>query len=152
MDMDAMLCDHAQVFQGKLFISGAGIDLFTLPAGAQPPYQVTFSVGGIIRVPWTATNAEHLLAFRMITEDGRAPLIAGPVPGEGVEATLGGEMRFNVGRPPQLASGDEQLVPFSFTINALPLMEGGRLALAFELDGTEVRRLKVTVVVPSVTI
>ena len=88
----------------------------------------------------------------MITEDGRAPLIAGPVPGEGVEATLGGEMRFNVGRPPQLASGDEQLVPFSFTINTLPLMEGGRLALAFELDGTEVRRLKMTVVVPSVTI
>lgn len=146
MDLDAFLCDHAQVVAGKLFISGAGIDVMSMPAGLQPPYITHFAAAGIIRVPWTATNAEHRLEFVLTTDDGRNPHLAGPAaPGS---AEVRGEMRFNVGRPPQVASGDEQLVPFAFNFQGLPLMEGGRYILAFSMDGTIVRNLRLTVLIP----
>ncbi len=53
-------------------------------------------------------------------------------------------MRFNVGRPPQIASGDEQMVPFAFNFGGLPLMQLGRYVITFSLDGTEARRLTFT--------
>ena len=107
-----MLCDHAQVEGGKLFISGSSIDRMDVPAGMPAPFVANFGVAGLVRVPWTATNSEHVLNFRFITEDGQPP----PLP-EGAqvgEDGIGGEMRFNVGRPPQATSGQEQLMPFAF--------------------------------------
>lgn len=145
MDIDVLLCDHAQVAGSKLFISGANIDRMQVPLGSVPPYMVSFAAAGIVRVPWTATNKEHKLSFRLITEDGQTPQLPdGADPGpEGI----GGDFRFNVGRPPQLASGDEQMVPFAFAFDGLPLMEVGRYVVAFALDGTDVRRLTFTVAV-----
>ncbi len=145
MDLDVMLCDHAQVAGGKLFISGANIDRMAVPAGTEPPYLITFTAAGIVRVPWNATNAEHGLSFRLVTPDQQSPELAGGavVPEEGI----GGEMRFNVGRPPLLTSGDEQMVPFAFNFQGLPLAEPGRLVIAFSLDGTPVRNLIFTVAV-----
>lgn len=139
MDLDVMLCDHAQVADGKLFISGGCIDRMQLPAGSEPPYVANFAVAGLVGVPWTATNSEHALRFQFVTEDGHTPqLPEGSDPGSG---GIGGEMRFNVGRPPHAASGQEQLVPFAFNFQALPLMVAGRYVLILSLDGTEQRRL-----------
>lgn len=139
MDLDAMLCDHAEVAGGKLFISGAAIDRMDLPAQMPPPFVANFAVAGLVRVPWTATNSEHALKFQFLTEDGENP----PLP-EGAETGpegIGGEMRFNVGRPPHATSGQEQLVPFAFNFQGLPLMTVGRYVVVLSLDGTEVRRL-----------
>jgi hypothetical protein len=145
MDLDVMLCDHAQVAGDKLFISGANIDRMQLPAGSQPPYIVNFAAAGLIRVPWTATNNEHGLAFNLVTEDGQVPTLAeGIEPGPG---GIGGEMRFNVGRPPQLTSGEEQMVPFAFNFQGLPLGAAGRYVVQFSIDGTESRRLPFSVTV-----
>lgn len=149
MDLDVMLCDHAQVAGNKLFISGANIDRMGVPAGTPPPYVVNFAAAGIIRVPWQATNAEHMLSFRLLTEDGESPQLP-----EGVAVGPGGiamEMRFNVGRPPQLTTGEEQMVPFAFNLQGLPLATPGRFVLAFSLDGTPVRNLPLTLAVDPTT-
>jgi hypothetical protein len=149
MELDVMLCDHAQVAGGKLFISGANIDRMSVPASTPPPYVINFAAAGIVRVPWQATNAEHTLSFRFVTEDGQPPQLA-----EGIEIGPDGlvmEMRFNIGRPPQLASGDEQGVPFAFNLQGVPLATPGRFALAFELDRTPVRNLTFTMAVEPTT-
>jgi len=144
MDLDVMLCDHAQVAANKLFISGANIDRMSVPAGTPPPYLLNFAAAGIVRVPWQATNEEHTLSFNFVTQDGKPPLMAegiaiGP---EGIRV----QMKFNIGRPPQMTSGDEQLVPFAFQL-ALPLGAPGRFVLQFSLDGTSVRNLTFTMAV-----
>lgn len=139
MELDAMLCDYAEVAGGKLFVTGAAIDRMELPPEAPPPYSAAFAVAGLVRVPWTATNSEHGLRFRFLTEDGSDPeLPEGANPGPD---GIGGEMRFNVGRPPQATSGQEQLVPFAFNFQGLPLMRTGRYVVVLSLDDTEVRRL-----------
>lgn len=139
-----MLCDHAQVAGGKLFIAGANIDHMQIPAGTAAPYVINFAAAGLVRVPWTATNTEHTLTFKLVTEDGQNP----PLPDGAVTGPqgIGGELKFNVGRPPQMASGDNQMVPFAFNFQGLPLMTAGRYVLAFSLDDHEERRLTFTVV------
>lgn len=150
MELDVMLCDHAEVAGNKLFISGANIDRMALPAGTPPPYVINFAAAGIVRVPWQATNAEHTLGFRFVTEDEQPPQLAEGVP-LGPDG-IAGVMRFNVGRPPQLASGDEQMVPFAFNLQGLPLATPGRFVLAFSLDGDPVRNLTFTISMePSMT-
>lgn len=138
VEIDALLCDHAQV-AGKLFISGANIDVFNIPPATPGPYLITFAVGGVVHVPWTETNQEHRLRFSVVDADGRTPALppGTPVPPGGI----GGEMVFNVGRPPGLPDGEEQLVPFAFQFVALPLAELGRYSIRLSIDGTEVRRV-----------
>lgn len=149
MELDVMLCDYAQVAGSKLFISGANIDRMGVPAGTPAPYVINFAAAGVVTVPWSATNAEHALRFRFVTQDEQPPKLAkGLVLGdEGIT----GEMRFNVGRPPQLTSGDAQMVPFAFNLQGLPLDEPGRFILTFSLDGTALRNLPFTVAVEPTT-
>ncbi len=148
MELNAFICDHAQVAGGKLFISGAAINIFGVPAGHPAPYGIGFALAGTVQVPWTATNQDHRLNFRVVTEDERTPVLAGgaELPPEG----LGGEMVFNVGRPPGLPGGEEQLVPFAFQLAGVPFMEAGRYIVVFRLDGTEVSRLPFRIMVQPV--
>lgn len=145
MELDVMLCDYAQVAGDKLFISGANIDRLKIPAGTPAPYGISFSAAGLVHIPWTATNAEHTLSFVFVTEDGTIPELPPgmPVPDQGI----GGEMRFNVGRPPQLTGGEEQNIPFAFNLQGVPLMKGGRYSIVFSLDGTEARSIAFTVLI-----
>jgi hypothetical protein len=145
MEINALLCDHAQV-AGKLFVSGGGIDAFNMPATDPGPYVINFAIAGVVQVPWTATNQEHRLQFCVVDADGKTPELAG-----GAEAGpqgLGGEMVFNVGRPPGLPSGDEQLVPFAFQFTGLPLARLGRYSIELTIDGTEVRHISFRVSKP----
>ncbi|HET7900853.1 MAG TPA: hypothetical protein VFL59_06660 [Candidatus Nanopelagicales bacterium] len=142
MYLDVMLCDHAQVAGEKLFISGANIDRVVMPAGTPPPYVVGFSAAGIVHVPWNSTNEEHTLTFELLTEDGDVPELppGAAAPGE----SIGGQLVFTVGRPPQLSGGEEQNVPFAFNFPGLPLMRTGRYSLVLSLDGVEARRVPFT--------
>lgn len=143
MQIDVMLCDFAEVAGDKLFISGANIDRMFFAPGAPAPYLVNFSAAGIVRVPWTATNQEHTLTFQLKTEDGGVPEL--PEGAEVGPGGIGGEMRFNVGRPPTIGNGEEQLVPFAFNFQGLPLMKVGRYVLEFALDSNPERNLTFTV-------
>ena len=138
MEIDALLADHAQV-SGKLFVSGAGIDVLSFPLGQPAPFPVTLAVAGVVRVPWTETNRQHRLQFLVLDEDGRPPLLAEPT-GEEPER-VGGEMVFEVGRPPGLPDGEEQLVPFAFQFQGLPLTRLGKYIVRLNLDDEVVRTL-----------
>lgn len=143
MNLDVMLCDYAQLAGDKLFISGANIDRMLIPGGTPPPYVVAFWAAGLVHVPWLDTNVEHTLSFTFVTEDGRIPEL--PPGAEVLPQGIGGEMRFNVGRPPQLTGGEEQSIPFAFSFQGIPLMRGGRYSIIFSLDGNEVRRVPFTI-------
>ncbi|MGN6600254.1 MAG: DUF6941 family protein [Actinomycetes bacterium] len=150
MDIDALLADHAQV-SGKLFVSGAGIDVISVPPDAPPPFPVTLAVAGVVRVPWTETNREHRLQFLVLDEDGRAPVLADPTGADPMGAEpdrVGGEMAFNVGRPPGLPDGDEQMVPFAFQFQGLPLGRLGKYIVQLSLDDRVVRALPFRVMQP----
>ena len=135
-----MLCDHAQIEGGKLFISGANIDRVLVAAGAPAPFALVFAVAGLVRVGWTDTNVDHTLSIGLQTPDGDP----GPVPGIGPDGSLV-EMGFNVGRPPQAAAGDDQLMPFVVPFQPLPVLEPGRLVVVVSVDGEPVRSLPLTV-------
>lgn len=138
MEINAFLCDHAQV-AGKLFVSGAGIDAFNIAAADPGPYAIHFAIAGVVHVPWTATNQEHRLQFLVFDSDGKSPQLGGEA--EVGPQGLGGEMVFNVGRPPGLPSGDDQLVPFAFQFAGLPLAQLGKYSITLLIDGSEVRRI-----------
>src|SRR4051812_26271979 len=112
MELDVMLCDHAEAHQGKLFINGAGINLvFVSP---QPPHVVSLYLAAVVQVPYTQTNQMHTLTVKLLDEDGN-PVI--PWTPEGViESAPPVQMdaQFNVGRPPILPPGEAQTVPLAF--------------------------------------
>lgn len=147
MEIDVLLCDHAEVAGNKLFINGANINQVNLPAGSPTPYMVTFAAAGIIHIPWNQTNKSHELKFQMITEDGNNPEFPEgfPVGPDGVT----GNMKFNVGRPPELTPGEEQIIPFAFNFQALPLMKPGRYELTFSIDGTVLKSAKLSLIIIS---
>jgi len=145
MEIDALLCDYAQVAGGKLFISGANIDRSFFQAGAVAPYMPTFAVAGVVHVPWTETNKEHKLNFDLIDADG-APIRI-PVEMDPASPAVKGEMPFNVGRPPILESGDEQMVPFAFNFQGLPISKLGKFSIRLSIDGQERKSMNFTLVV-----
>jgi len=65
-----MLADHAQVADGKLFISGGGWS--TCGPGPTP-----CSVAVIFHVPWQETGEKVSFALRLIDEDGRGVMQPG---------------------------------------------------------------------------
>lgn len=144
METNVLLCDHAEVAGDKLFVNGASIDRSIFPAGTQAPYVANFAVAGVVHVPWTATNAEHLLRIEIVTEDGRVPeLFGAQPPPDGIAGGFG----FNVGRPPHLVSGEEQMVPFAFNFAGLPFARPGRYVIRLSIDGEPVKDLPYSVAV-----
>jgi len=138
MEINALLCDHAQV-AGKLYVSGAGIDSFYMAPNDPGPYVINFAIAGIVHVPWTATNQEHKLEFRVVDGDGQVPALGenAVIANDG----LGGEMSFNLGRPAGLPSGDDQSVPFAFQFYGLPLTNLGRYVVDLSIDGSEMSHI-----------
>ena len=145
MEIDALLCDYAQVAGGKLFISGANIDRSFFQAGAVAPYMPTFAVAGVVHVPWTETNKEHKLNFDLIDADGAQLKI--PTEIDPSSPAVKGEMIFNLGRPSVLEIGDEQMVPFAFNFPGLPISKLGKFSIKLSIDGQEKKSLNFSLVV-----
>ena len=105
---------------------------WTCPA---PFTVVTFAVGIVVSVPYTATNQAHTLTVRLLHADGEAvsPYAPGVERARAVEAHL----PFNLGRPP----GDFQHLPLGLNFGNLPLPSLGGYSVAVLIDGTEMRRL-----------
>lgn len=147
MRIEAMLCDHAQVLEGKLIIVGGGINRMTFPQAAPAPYAVSFSAAGLVRVPWDALGVEHELSFHILTEDGENPLLpAGPEGPERVPVT--GSLVFKALKEAALA-GTSASVPFVFALQSLHLMGLGRYLLSLRVDGEEASSLAFTVLTAS---
>jgi hypothetical protein len=137
MEIDAFLCDHAEVADGKLFINGAGINI--LWSGPEAPHLANLAVATVIRVPWTSTNEDHTFRVQLLDEDNHEVYPSAPnLPDQAppIELTAG----FNVGRPPQLPHGDSQTVPLAFGFN-MPLPRLGAYVFVLSIDGDEMKRL-----------
>ena len=141
MDLDAFLADSVVSAEGKLFVQGGGWNVINVP---QFPYVLPrCGIALILRIPYTATNQTHRFEVSLRDEDG-AELPLGDAPPElntpdGKVHRLGGEL--NVGRPPTIQPGDEQIVALAINIDGLPFNGPGRYSFVVELDGTEVRQL-----------
>lgn len=147
MKVTAMLADHVDVGNGKLYVSGGAWGIYTVTS--LPARLPRVGVAVAIHVPWTATNQNHKFSVRLIDEDG------GPVPlGEDQTETgesqpikeLGGD--FNVGRPPNVPHGDEQVIPIPITIDGLLIKTPGSYTFIITIDGSEVERLPFRVQLP----
>jgi len=141
MDVEAFLADSVVVAEGKLYAQGAGWNMINV--NALPAQHDRIGIGLIITVPYTETNQEHAFSLHLETEDGEQLPLGDAPPGMD---TPDGRMRriegvFNMGRPPTLVAGDEQVIPLAINLNGLPFEAPGRYTFVVEVDGQEVKRL-----------
>jgi hypothetical protein len=119
-----MLCDYAQVADGKLYISGGGWS-FTGPGPAQ------YAIALKIDVPWDRTNNQIQFALKLVGQDGQVVTQDTPLGPQPVE--MQGE--FEVGRPPGLKRGTPIDVPLALNLPPLLLPPGQRFSWELTLDG-----------------
>lgn len=117
MKVTSLLCDAAQVAEGKLYIIGAG----WTHTGPGP---VTMAVASLIEVPWDRTNQQLTFTLELHTADGRLVMQNGPLG----EVPVKIEAVFEVGRPPGLAPGSSIPVPFAVPVQGLQLNPGERFS------------------------
>jgi hypothetical protein len=120
MKAQLMLCDFAQVAEGKLNILGGGISL----ARRGVP-QV--SLAGLVDVPWNLANTEISATFTLLDADGHH--VTDPM---GVDVTL--QLGFEMGRPPGTVKGAPLTWPFAVTI-ATHWLPPGRYTWRLDLNG-----------------
>jgi len=87
-----MLCDAAQLVQGKLYILGGGWDRTSVN---NPSLGVAFS----IMIEWTETNQRHRFELELQDEDGNALMVGEPPK----PLIMGGD--FTAGRPAEHPPG-----------------------------------------------
>lgn len=141
----ALLCDFAEVSGGKLFVSGAGINLLAT-GQANAPHPVNFALALLVRIPWTATNQQHTLIVELISDspDGgpRTVPINEADPPAGHEDKRGKIVAlFNAGRSPNMLAGEESLMPVAMPLAGLALPDIGSYYFSVMIDGTEVDRV-----------
>jgi hypothetical protein len=118
-----LLADHAQVADGKLFISGGGWAYCS-------PGAVPCAVALLFHVPWQRTNEKIPFALRLVDEDGH-PV---PQPGPGSTRHVGLTGELEAGRPAGMPPGTETNVPIAFNV-VLTLPPSGRFTWILEADG-----------------
>jgi hypothetical protein len=138
MQIDALLCNHAESVNNLLYISGGGIGSTLVPPGTNPPYTVNLAIAIMVTVPWNLSNQQHELEIQLVTEDGQPVLVAPPT---GSAQPVHVRLAFNVGRPPTITIGDEQQVCMAANLPGLPLTALGKYEFIIRVDGNSERRL-----------
>jgi Family of unknown function (DUF6941) len=118
-----MLADHAQVADGKLFISGGGWS--ACGSGAIP-----CAVALIFHVPWQETDKKVSFSLQLVDEDGHGVMQPGAQ--DGLPVQVNGT--FEARRPPTIAPGTEVTVPMAFNI-VLALAPNRRYVWVLDVDG-----------------
>ena len=95
-----MLCDHAEVADGKL-INGGGWNVIG-------PALIPYGIAMYLEVPWDQTNSKHELVLELLTADGEAVTVVAP---DGEEQPVRWETQFEVGRPAGVKPGTPLGVP-----------------------------------------
>jgi uncharacterized protein DUF6941 len=146
MEIDALLADSAITAEGKLYLQGGAWHLINAPG--LPLRIPRIGLGIAIRVAWTDTNQVHNFEVRLQDADGHVLALGDAPPDTGPED---GKIRrlgtgFNVGRPPFLQPGDDQLVPLAMNIDGLVFELAGRYEFVLSIDGEDVKHLPMRVV------
>ena len=124
MRVTMMLADHAQVAEGKLYVSGGGWFL-------TGPGPVTAGVALLFHVPWVRTNRKTNFVLSLIDADGHPVTQAGPIGEQPIR--VGGQ--FEVGRPAGVPAGTDINVPIVINTVALQLAAGKQYTWVLEVDG-----------------
>ncbi|MCL5047346.1 MAG: hypothetical protein M1374_00905 [Firmicutes bacterium] len=124
MRVTMLLCDSAQVAEGKLFILGGG---WSLIGPAPMPSAVALKID----VDWTEADQVHHWELYLLDEDG-APVMA-----ETPEGTQSIEVRgdFEVARPESIPAGSPIDVALAINFGPLPLELGKRYNWRLVIDG-----------------
>ena len=120
VDVTLLLCDAAQVADGKLYVLGGG--LTSIGASPQP-----VAIALLLAVPWDRANIPHQWRIELIDEDGQ-PVVANNAP-----IAVGG--RFEAGRPAGVRPGTPLTVPLAIGFSALPVVAGRRYLWQLSIDG-----------------
>ena len=119
-----LLCDAAQVADGKLYILGGGWSL----TGPDPmPSAVAIKV----EVDWHEADQAHHWELFLLDADGQPVGVDTP---EGAQLV---EVRgdFDVGQPEEVPAGSPIDLPLAINIGPLPLDPGGRYTWRLTIDG-----------------
>lgn len=137
MEVQAVLADSVAAAEGKLYIQGGGWNVVF--AQAFPTRHPRIGLGILIRVPYHATNQNHRFEVRLEDTDGTVVPIGDAPPGETTDGKLYRvEGDFNMGRPPHLSAGDEQIIPIAANLDGLIFEGPGAFRFVIDIDGSEV--------------
>ena len=138
MQIDAMLCNHAEAVNNLLYLAGGGVEIAFAQPGAAPPYLCNLAIGIVATVPWGQTNQQHVVEIVLLTEDGQPVQVP---TGPDTHAPLEARLAFNVGRPAGLTVGDDQHVALAANLAALPMPSLGKYEFVIRVDGHDEQRL-----------
>lgn len=124
-----LLCDHAEVADGKLFVNGGGWDQISANGGPT-------GIAVLVQVPWVNTNEQKKITVSLMDHDGRSVTGASPAG----ETPIKFEITFEVGRPPGVPHGSDVGVPFALNFPPLALTPAQSYYWLVEIDGEEVGR------------
>lgn len=119
-----MLCDSAQVAEGKLYILGGGWSL----TGPDPsPSAVAMK----LEIDWNEADRPHHWELFLEDADGHPVMVPGPEGATPIEVR--GDLQ--VGRPEGLAPGSPIDLPLAVAVSPLPLAPGTRYNWRLVMDG-----------------
>jgi len=119
-----LLCDSAQVAEGKLYILGGGWSL----TGPDP---TPSAIAMKLEVDWNEADRGHHWELYLEDADGHAVVVPGPEGPQPIEVR--GD--FQVGRPPGIAPGSPIDLPLAVGVGPLPLAPGTRYTWRLVVDG-----------------
>jgi len=124
MKATMLLCDAAQVADGKLFILGGG---WSITGAVMGPSAIALK----LEVPWDQTNVPHHWELYLVDADGHPVTIQTDDGQQAIEVR--GD--FEVGRPPGLPMGSPLDVPIAVNLPPLPVSAGERYEWRLTVDG-----------------
>ena len=124
MRVTMMLCDAAQVADGKLYILGGGWSV----TGPDPtPSAIALK----IEVGWNEADSQHHWELFLVDADGREITVETPDGPQPIE--IRGD--FETGRPVGIPEGSPVDVPLAINLGPIPLPSGTRLTWRLVIDG-----------------
>lgn len=118
-----VLADAVAAVGGKHYIHGGGWD--TLFSRTFPFVHPTMGVALRLRMPWGAIGGQASFNLDVLDADGHTIL---PDPPGTIHGTL------DIGRPPHLTPGDDQVFPLALAINNLRFAAPGLYVVICQLD------------------
>ena len=125
--MTVLLCDSAQVAEGKLYVLGGGWSV----CGPGP---FVHGLALKLDVPWNEANRRHKAVATLHDEDSR-PVAIGEPPRE-----VRFESAFEVGRPPGHPPGTPLDLPLAINMGPLELPPGRGYFWSIRIEDTEIGR------------
>jgi len=133
MRITMLLCDHAVVAEGKLYINGGGWSV--RPAAPMPMFlALKFDV------PWDRAGRPIHIELHLVDEDGHPVLRRPPAEGAGTDTTprpVVVAARLEVGRPTGLTPGAPVDAAVAIGIPPFPLPPARRYSWRLLVDGEQ---------------